>query len=178
MVKRWTGGEGVGDEPFWGELFASKLTQSIGHMIEWAIIPEDLPDEANSVTLDHALTDSDRLPAPKIRYRTTQNTHRMLDWHCHRALELHEAAGATRAWIAGRSWPPGHLLGTARMGEDPETSVVDPYGRSHDVPNLFIVDGSVFVTAAGVNPTATICALAKRCAAHIVEHAPMQEVPA
>jgi choline dehydrogenase-like flavoprotein len=53
-----------------------------------------------------------------------------------------------------------HLLGTARMGTDPERSVVNEWGRSHDVKNLFIVDGSIFVTSGGVNPTSTIQALA------------------
>jgi choline dehydrogenase-like flavoprotein len=53
-----------------------------------------------------------------------------------------------------------HLMGTARMGTDPETSVVNEWGRCHDVKNLFIVDGSIFVTAAAVNPTNTIQALA------------------
>src|SRR6202012_6062854 len=55
---------------------------------------------------------------------------------------------------------PGHLLGTCRMGNDPETSVVNAWGRSHDVKNLFIVDGSVWVTGGGVNPTSTIQAVA------------------
>ena len=54
-----------------------------------------------------------------------------------------------------------HLLGTARMGNDPERSVVNSWGRSHDVKNLFIVDGSIFVTSGGVNPTCTIQALAR-----------------
>ncbi|MGO4831210.1 GMC family oxidoreductase, partial [Rhizobiaceae sp. 2RAB30] len=53
-----------------------------------------------------------------------------------------------------------HLLGTARMGTDPRTSVVNEWGRSHDVKNLFVVDGSVFVTSGGVNPTSTIQAIA------------------
>jgi choline dehydrogenase-like flavoprotein len=53
-----------------------------------------------------------------------------------------------------------HLLGTARMGKDPATSVVNPWGRSHDVKNLFIVDGSIFVTGGAVNPASTIQALA------------------
>jgi choline dehydrogenase-like flavoprotein len=53
-----------------------------------------------------------------------------------------------------------HNMGTARMGADPERSVVNEWGRSHDVKNLFIVDGSIFVTSAGVNPTSTIQALA------------------
>ena len=59
--------------------------------------------------------------------------------------------------IPGGGW---HLMGTARMGTDPARSVVNEWGRSHDVKNLFIVDGSIFVTSGGVNPTRTIQALA------------------
>jgi choline dehydrogenase-like flavoprotein len=69
-------------------------------------------------------------------------------------------------------------MGTAKMGNDPATSVVDRFGRAHDVPNLYIVDGSVFPTSTGANPTATICALAKRTATHIVEQRRQQEVGA
>src|SRR5262249_2440632 len=61
-----------------------------------------------------------------------------------------------------------HYLGTCRMGNDPKTSVVDPWCRSHDVANLFIADGSVFVTGAAVNPALTISALATRTAEGIV----------
>ena len=71
-----------------------------------------------------------------------------------------------------------HLLGTARMGTDPATSVVDPWGKTHDVDNLYVVDGSVFVTAGGVNPTNTICALALRFADRLVERRADQRVPA
>jgi len=60
-----------------------------------------------------------------------------------------------------------HLMGTARMGDDPGSSVVDAHGRCHDVKNLFIVDGSIFVTSAAVNPTSTIQALALYVADHI-----------
>jgi len=72
-----------------------------------------------------------------------------------------KAAGAyevqTAAPLSFGGW---HLMGTARMGRDPKTSVVNDWGRSHDVKNLFVVDGSLFVTSAGVNPTSTIQALA------------------
>jgi choline dehydrogenase-like flavoprotein len=78
-----------------------------------------------------------------------------------RASEILRAAGATdifsQAPISVGGW---HLMGTARMGVDPATSVVNEWGRSHDVKNLFVVDGSIFVTSAGVNPTRTIQALA------------------
>ncbi len=71
-----------------------------------------------------------------------------------------------------------HLLGTARMGDDPATSVVDRWGRAHDVDNLYVVDGSVFVTAGGVNPTNTIQSLALRFADRLVERRAQQRVPA
>ena len=70
------------------------------------------------------------------------------------------AAGAYEVIPAGPVRESGwHLLGTARMGNDPETSVVNSWGRSHDVKNLFIIDGSIFVTGGGVNPASTIQAL-------------------
>ena len=87
-------------------------------------------------------------------------------------VEMHEAAGASHIFRQPL-WKeaPGHLLGTARMGNDPKTSVVDRFGRSHDVPNIFIVDGSVMVTSGAVNPTATIAALALRAAEHVADTA-------
>jgi choline dehydrogenase-like flavoprotein len=85
----------------------------------------------------------------------------MLDHAVTRASEILRAAGANDIWnvapIPDGGW---HLMGTARMGTDPARSVVNEWGRSHDVKNLFIVDGSIFVTSAGVNPTRTIQALA------------------
>ena len=78
-----------------------------------------------------------------------------------KAAEVLKSAGAVEVYsespLAIGGW---HLMGTARMGRDPATSVVNEWGRSHDVKNLFIIDGSVFVTSAGVNPTSTIQALA------------------
>jgi choline dehydrogenase-like flavoprotein len=130
------------------------------------------------VSLSTDLTDSDGLPAAKIRYRVSENTRRLVDFHLARTLEAHQAAGAVRSWIAGRNHTSGHNTGTARMGEDPATSVVDRYGRAHDVPNLYVIDGSVFPTSTGVNVGATISALAKRTAVHLVEQARHQAVGA
>ena len=175
MINRWTNGEGgVADEPFWGEQFTSRMKSSIGHLIEWMIMPEDLPEETNHISLDHSLTDSDGLPAPKVHYTTSENTRRLVDWNLQRSLEAHEAAGATKSWITNRNNPSWHNMGTAKMGHDRETSVVNGYGQSHDVPNLYIIDGSQFPTATGVNPTATICALAKRTATYIANNRDQQ----
>jgi choline dehydrogenase-like flavoprotein len=176
MVARWTHGEGTSEEEFWGEQFTAKMKQSIGHMMEWQIINEDLPEESNYVSLDPVMTDSDGLPIPALHYRTSENTKRNLDFNLERSLDAFREAGATKAWITRRNVSSGHNLGTAKMGDDPGTSVVDRWGRAHDVPNLYIIDGSVFTTSTGVNPTATICALAKRTATYIADHARAQEV--
>jgi choline dehydrogenase-like flavoprotein len=178
MIDRYTKGEGTADEEFWGEQFCLKMKESVGHMMEWQIINEDLPEEANRVSLSPDLTDSDGLPAPKIHYRIAENTHKNLDFHLNRSVEALREAGAKKAWVTRRRVSSGHNLGTARMGDDPQTSVVDRFGRAHDVPNLYVIDGSVFPTSTGVNPTATICALAKRTATYIADNARRQEVAA
>jgi choline dehydrogenase-like flavoprotein len=125
------------------------------------VICEDLPEEHNQVTLDPELTDADGVPAPKITYRLSENSEKMLAHGVARGTEVLEAAGAKDTESVAPLPPAGwHLMGTARMGTDPERSVVNEWGRSHDVKNLFIVDGSLFVTSGGVNPTNTIQALA------------------
>ena len=177
-VGRWVRGEGVRDEPFWGESFTIKMSQSVNHMTQWLVMSEDLPEHHNRVTLDPDLTDSDGLPAPKIHYRTSENTRRLVDFNLQRSIEAHIAAGATKAWVTNRKVVPGHNLGTAKMGNDPGTSVVNRDCRTHDVANLYIIDGSVFTTSTGLNPTATICALARRTAMHLVTARRHQEVSA
>jgi choline dehydrogenase-like flavoprotein len=145
-----------------------RMRERLGRMMSWGIFTEDLPEPENRVTLDTALTDSDGLPAPRVRYRIGENTRRMLAFHADRAEESLRAAGATSLHrevpVRASGW---HLLGTARMGTDPETSVVDADLEAHDVPNLFVADGSTFVTSAGVNPTSTVVALAARLAEHL-----------
>jgi choline dehydrogenase-like flavoprotein len=122
------------------------------------VCSEDLPEEHNRVTLDPVLKDSHGIPAPRIDYTISENTRAMMEHGIARATEALTAAGARNFSTSPSS--PGHLLGTARMGTDPERSVVNEWGRCHDVKNLFIVDGSIWVTSGGVNPTSTILALA------------------
>lgn len=162
------------DQPFdqvWGAAFGDVAGRHRSGIL-WATNTEDLPEETNRIVLDETLTDGDGIAAPKVEYRISENTRRILDFHIDRMTEMHEASGASEM-IPVKVWidQPGHLLGTARMGEDPGRSVVDPYGRAHDVPNLFVADGSLFVTGGGVNPTSTITALALRVARHIAETA-------
>ncbi|MGI8610417.1 MAG: GMC family oxidoreductase [Candidatus Dormibacteria bacterium] len=145
--------------------------------IMWAANTEDLPDEANQVTLHPNLTDDGGVPAPQIHYRISDNTQKILRFAVERMEEIHAVSGAVETF-AVELWTdqPGHLLGTARMGDDPATSVVDSYGRAHDVPNLFIADGSIFVTSGSANPTCTISALALRVADNIASTAKEQKV--
>jgi len=153
-------GMAYGEVP-WGEGHHAAYAGFFDHIAGLLAICEDLPDPENRVTLDPELTDAHGIPAPRLEYRLSENSRRMLEHGSARAKEVLTAAGARRTFseaplrIAG--W---HLMGTARMGTDPETSVVNAWGRSHDVRNLFVVDGSVFVTAGGVNPTCTIQGLA------------------
>jgi choline dehydrogenase-like flavoprotein len=113
-----------------------------------------------------------------VRYRIDEDARRNLAWQLERAQEAHEAAGASETLVTDWSQWGWHLLGTCRMGDDPKTSVVDRWGRTYDVPNLYVVDGSVFVTSGPQPPTATIAANAARCVAHLVATAGAQPTPA
>jgi choline dehydrogenase-like flavoprotein len=145
----------------WGEGHHAAYRKLFNRTAGMLAICEDLPEAHNTVTLDPVLKDSNGIPAPKIDYTLSENSRLMLTHAVARGTEILRAAGAqdviVESPLAAAGW---HLLGTARMGADPRRSVVNEWGRSHDVKNLFIVDGSIFVTSGGVNPTATIQALA------------------
>ena len=154
----------------WGVNLHRSTAKRFGRSFEWGITAEDLPDPANQVVLDSMLTDTDGLAAPKVIYRNSENTRRLLAFHLARAKEAMAASGATDVSTTELMRDCGwHLMGTCRMGEDPARSVVDQWGRSHEVPNLYIFDGSVFVTSSGFNPTATICAVTLRAVNHMIE---------
>lgn len=145
----------------WGENHHDDFNRMVDRISGMVSICEDLPEETNTVTIDEDLLDPDGIPCPKLDYTISENSQNMLDFSVARATEVLKAAGAydimVQSPISGGGW---HLMGTARMGTDPEKSVVNEWGRSHDVKNLFVIDGSLFVTSAGVNPTRTIGALA------------------
>ncbi len=145
----------------WGPGHHEAYAGIVDHLAGLLAICEDLPDPENRVTLDPELVDGHGIPAPKIHYTLSENSRRMLDFGAARAREALEAAGAKRTFVEAPMGIAGwHLMGTCRMGRDPATSVVNEWGRSHDVRNLFVIDGSLFVTAGGVNPTCTIQGLA------------------
>jgi choline dehydrogenase-like flavoprotein len=155
--------------PGWGPEHKARMKEIFGRRVGVASDGEQLPDERNQVTLDLEVKDSYGLPVPKIINDHFQNELSMIDAISLRHREILDAAGArdvhVEKIIPGNS---SHYLGTCRMGDDPKSSVVNSWCRTHDVPNLFIGDGSVFVTGAAVNPALTISALANRTADGIV----------
>ncbi|MCF6389709.1 GMC family oxidoreductase [Mycobacterium sp. MBM] len=163
----------------WGSNFHDSLDRTFGHTVEWSAEVEDLPMESNRVALSSTLFDDDGLPAPEIHYRIDDNSLRNLAFNAERLKEAMAASGALQysepIQMRDAGW---HILGTARMGDDPESSVVDRWGRSHDVANLFVYDSSIFVTSSAANPTATISALALRNVEHLITSRRSQAVPA
>ena len=138
------------------------------HMAGLSVSAEDLPDPENRVALSSTRVDTDGVPLPRMIYRVSANSRAILDFGIERGSEVLRAAGATAIEPTRLKAQAGfHLMGTARMGDDPETSVVDRYGRCHEVPNLYVADASTFVTASCLNPTSTAQALALRTADRI-----------
>ncbi len=158
-------------ERLWGAAMHEHVNAWLGRAAIWGVTAEDLPEVENRVDLDPELCDRYGDPAPRLHYTLSQNSRDMLAFMNQRVEESFRAAGAYRTLlrplVAEAGW---HALGTCRMGDDPETSVVDRWQRCHDIPNLLILDGSAFVTCSSVNPSATISALALRAADHLVNH--------
>ena len=154
------------DGPQWGAEYKKKLGHYFNHTFSTLSHTTCLPVEGNMVDLDPAVKDAWGLPVPRLTFQLHPDDMKNLVWTQQRQVEIMEAAGATQIW----RYPvddigvSAHLMGTMRMGNDPARSVVNRFNRAHDVPNLFVVDGSSLVTSARQQPTATIQALAYRAA--------------
>ena len=154
----------------WGRGHHDRFEQLFGRIATLAIMIEDLPRETNMVKLSSTARDRFGVPSPQMVYEVDDNSRRMAKHGIERSSEVLREAGAQEVLTTELLPMAGfHLMGTARMGADAARSVTDAFGRTHDVPNLFVADGSLFATSAGVNPTPTIQALALRIAEHIVE---------
>jgi choline dehydrogenase-like flavoprotein len=156
----------------WGAGHRAAYEARFDRTITLFVIGDDLPEAHNRVELDPLLTDGHGIPAPRIVYRLGENSRKLLDHGLARGREALEAAGARAVEATPLHRAAGwHLMGTARMGSDPRRSVVDGYGRCHEVPNLYVIDGSAFTTGGAVNPTSTIQAVALRAADRVVRNA-------
>jgi len=132
-----------------------------------------LPLPTNRVDLDPDLKDAWGMPAMRITSQSHPDDIKNMEFFRQKGLDVLTAAGATKVWAGPVNDTRGsaHNRGSCRMGNDPKTSVVNKHHRAHDVPNLFIVDGSTLVTGGRNHPTMTIQALAFRAAEHIAKAA-------
>ena len=152
----------------WGADHHRVLEQHLNREASMQVIGDDEPMETNRVELDWDNLDNFGLPGVTVSYEMSENSRLIAEDGLRRAHELCDAAGATSVRTHGFTPMVAlHLMGTARMGDDPATSVVNSDNRTHDVPNLFLVDGSSMPTGGAVNPTNTIQALALRAADRI-----------
>jgi choline dehydrogenase-like flavoprotein len=152
------------------------------HLASMTMIGEDLPQLENRVDLDPHVRDFHGAPVPRISFSAHRFERAAARHYAERLAAIVEATDG--AWLASPPAPdeesrPGtvfegqgpfgtaHVLGTARMGDDPRQSVTDRFGRLHDVPNVVVADGSVFASSGGANPTLTIMALALRAATEL-----------
>ena len=153
----------TGAKKIWGEELRTAMLD-YNHQVGLKVVGEGLPSIDNTVTLADE-KDQYGLPITRVTYSWTDEDRALIEHAMGQMEQCLDAGGATR--IFRQADDTNHLYGTARMGDDPATSVVNPDGRSWDVPNLWVCDGSVFPTSGGVNPSLTIQALALRTADRI-----------
>lgn len=152
------------------------------HWAAFGLLSEILPWEDNRVELARE-TDRHGLAVAKITFNLKDNDKKLIEFGKNKTMEVMWAAGAEEVVQEPRY---AHLIGGARMGDDPRTSVCDRFGRTHDIPNLFCCDGSIFPTQGAANPGLTIQAMAARTANYLITQrdavlagkpAPLEEPP-
>lgn len=156
--------------PQWGAEFKANLENDFTRSMFLFGSGTSLPQDRNNITIDPTHKDQFDRPSLRITYRDHDDDIKLANFMQDRTMEIAQAAGAQHAWrepITYQTRGP-HLLGTCRMGDNPATSVIDKYHRAHDIPNLFLCDGSSLVTSGRGQPTMTIMALAFRAAEYIM----------
>jgi choline dehydrogenase-like flavoprotein len=153
----------TGSRGLWGQALRDEMEKYI-HAVGLKIVGEIMPNEANRVTLADE-TDEFGLKIPRVTFSYGENDKKLINHSLRAMRDCLDAAGARDLWE--QEDDTCHLNGTARMGSDPATSVVDADCRCWDAANVWICDGSVFPTVGGVNPSLTIQAIALRTADRI-----------
>lgn len=152
----------------YGEAYKRAIRESVTR-INLQGFGECLPNPDNRVTLDPNVVDAYGIPVLRIEMRPSDNDRAMLEDMADAAAEMLEAAGGRNIRRrVGFRWA-SHEVGCARMGTDPKRSVLTPFQRLHDVDNVFVMDGSGFVSGGFANPTLTMMALAVRSTDHLLE---------
>jgi len=155
------------DPGAWGREFTRKMDQ-YAHMAGMGIVGEDMPRETNRVTLHPTEKDRFGLPIPNVHFDDHDNDIAMRSHAYRQGTAVYQAAGAREVYEVP-PYPSTHNLGTNRMSENPRDGVVNKWGQTHDIKNLFVSDGSQFTTGGAENPTLTIVALAIRQAEYIAD---------
>ena len=153
------------DPGAWGREFTTAL-DSYDHMAGMWLVGEDMPQEKNAVTLHSTEKDQFGLPVPNVHFDDHANDTAMRSHAYKQGAAVYDAVGATRTFPTP-PYPSTHNLGTNRMSAKASDGVVNKWGQTHDIKNLFVSDGSQFTTGAAENPTLTIVALAMRQADRI-----------
>jgi choline dehydrogenase-like flavoprotein len=149
----------------WGPKF-SEMMDNFANMAGMWLVGEDMPQATNRITLSDSAVDQWGLPAPNVHFDDHPNDVAMRQYAYEKAEALYKSVGAVGI-NRTPPYPSTHNLGTCRMSKKPEDGVVDKWGRSHEVSNLFVSDGAVMTTGAAANPTLTITALAIRQAEYL-----------
>ena len=162
------------DPGAWGREFTRKM-ETYPNMAGMWLVGEDMPQETNRVTLHPEEKDQFGLPIPNVHFDDHPNDIAMRSHAFRQGTAVYEAAGA-REVFETPPYPSTHNLGTNRMSEKPSDGVVNKWGQTHDIKNLFVSDGSQFTTGAAENPTLTIVALAIRQADYIADQMGKNEI--
>jgi choline dehydrogenase-like flavoprotein len=142
-----------------------RVMMDYNHWATLGVLGEILPWEDNRVELADE-KDQHGLPVAKVTFNLHDNDKKLIEFGKNKVMEIMWAAGAKQVVQESRF---AHLVGAARMGSDPSASVVDKFGRTHDIPNLFVCDGSILPTQGSANPGLTIQALAARTADYLIK---------
>jgi choline dehydrogenase-like flavoprotein len=161
-------GSTVGGLGGWGER-VSRYMENYSRLAGVFITGEDPPQASNRVGLHPTERDQYGLPVPVLEYTMHPNSDAMQRHAIDQTTQLYESIGGTDVRASRGDGLTCHNMGVARMSARPEDGVTNRWGQVHDIPNLFVSDGSVFTSSAAANPTLTIVALAIRQADHIAE---------
>ena len=151
----------------WGREFTTAMDQ-YDHMAGMWLVGEDMPQESNAISLHASEKDQHGMPVPNVHFDDHPNDIAMRNHAYKQGSAVYDAVGATRT-LPTPPYPSTHNLGTNRMSANAKDGVVNKWGQTHDIANLFVSDGSVFTTGAAENPTLTIVALAIRQADFIAD---------
>jgi choline dehydrogenase-like flavoprotein len=157
--------------PRWGREHKEFMRSAYRHVIAVQGPVQEMPVFDSRVQVDPTVKDAWGIPVARLSGDKHPHSLEIARYIAGKAEQWLKEAGAVQTWkkIPGRGLSAGqHQAGTCRMGNDPKTSVVNDYGRIHDVDNVFVADGSVHVTNGGFNPVLTIMATAYRASEHIV----------